>query len=99
MNKQVGECEIKNSAEVFERNCQRYLGIHTQDFLSKMDSGYFSEHPELADRAACVAILLPLVRRVVSAPADDQSGLKTSSHEDAQASTDYHDSSIPESAR
>jgi hypothetical protein len=45
----------------FERACQRYLHMSTADFLQKMDSGYFLRHPELARKAADVALLLPLL--------------------------------------
>ncbi len=53
--------ELEESKAEFERACQRYLHMSTAEFLHNMGSGYFQKHPELAHRAADVALLLPLL--------------------------------------
>jgi hypothetical protein len=46
---------------IFERASRRYLQMSTEEFLEKWDSGFFKKHPELAHKAADVALLLPLL--------------------------------------
>ena len=46
---------------IFERASQRYLQMSTEEFTGKWNSGFFKQHPELADKAADVALLLPLL--------------------------------------
>ena len=50
-----------DTSGILERACQRYLGMSSEEFLQKWQSGYFQAHPELALKAADVALLLPLV--------------------------------------
>jgi len=47
--------------EIFERASRRYLKMSTAEFLEKWNSGFFKQHPELAHKAADVALLLPLL--------------------------------------
>ena len=49
------------NAAIFERACQRYLRMTTEEFLHNWNSGYFAQHVELAHKAADVALLLPLL--------------------------------------
>lgn len=46
---------------IFERASRRYLQMSTDEFVEKWNSGFFNEHPELAHKAAHVALLLPLL--------------------------------------
>jgi hypothetical protein len=46
---------------IFERASRRYLQMSTDEFLDKWNSGFFKEHPELAHKAADIALLLPLL--------------------------------------
>lgn len=46
---------------IFERASMRYLKMSTEEFLEKWNSGFFKQHPELAHKAADVALLLPLL--------------------------------------
>lgn len=46
---------------IFERAARRYLQMSTEEFVEKWNSGFFEQHPELAHKAADVALLLPLV--------------------------------------
>ena len=45
----------------FERASRRYLHMSAQEFVEKWNSGFFKQHPELAHKAADVALLLPLL--------------------------------------
>jgi len=53
--------EAATDRAIFERAARRYLGMATEEFLEKWNGGYFKKHPELAHKAADVALLLPLV--------------------------------------
>jgi hypothetical protein len=46
---------------IFERASRRYLQMSTDEFVDKWNSGFFKQHPELAYKAADVALLLPLL--------------------------------------
>jgi hypothetical protein len=46
---------------IFERASRRYLGMSTEEFVEKWKSGFFADRPDLAYRAAKVALLLPLL--------------------------------------
>ncbi len=46
---------------MFERACKRYLKMSTEEFLEKWNGNFFEKHPELAHKAADVALLLPLL--------------------------------------
>jgi hypothetical protein len=46
---------------IFERASKRYLQMSTEEFLEKWNNGFFKQHPELAHKAADVALLLPLL--------------------------------------
>jgi hypothetical protein len=46
---------------IFERASRRYLNMSMEEFLEKWNSGFFEQHPELAHKAADVALLLPLL--------------------------------------
>ena len=47
--------------EILDRASQRYLQMPAKEFVQKWESGFFKEHPELAYKAADVALLLPLL--------------------------------------
>lgn len=47
--------------DILERAAQRYLQMSTKEFVEKWNSGFFKQHPELAHKAADVALLLPLL--------------------------------------
>jgi hypothetical protein len=53
--------EADTDRAIFERAAVRYLKMSTEEFLEKWNNGFFKEHPELAHRAADVALLLPLL--------------------------------------
>lgn len=53
--------EQEEALAVFERACQRYLKMSTQDFLARYRTDGFKSDPELAYKAAEVALLLPLL--------------------------------------
>jgi hypothetical protein len=53
--------EADTDRAIFERAAVRYLKMSTEEFLEKWNNGFFKEHPELAYRAADVALLLPLL--------------------------------------
>jgi hypothetical protein len=46
---------------IFERASKRYLQMSAEEFLEKWNNGFFKQHPELAHKAADVALLLPLL--------------------------------------
>ena len=46
---------------IFERASRRYLKMSAEEFLEKWNNGFFKQHPELAHKAADVALLLPLL--------------------------------------
>lgn len=46
---------------IFERASRRYLQMSAEEFLEKWNGGFFKQHPELAHKAADVALLLPLL--------------------------------------
>jgi hypothetical protein len=46
---------------IFERASRRYLQMSAEEFVEKWNSGFFKKHPELAYKAADVALLLPLL--------------------------------------
>jgi len=62
-SQEVAPFTADESADVFEHVVQRYLKMSTSDFLSRMESGYFAEHPELELRLDAVLFYLPLIRR------------------------------------
>lgn len=51
------------AAVIFDRAARRYLKMSKDEFLSRMASGYFQEHPELERRLDSVLFYLPLIRR------------------------------------
>ena len=51
------------AARIFERMVQRYLKMSTCEFLKRLDSGYFRQHPDLDRRLDSVLFYLPLIRR------------------------------------
>ena len=51
------------SAAIFEGVVRRYLKMSTAEFLSRIDYGYFQDHPELAQRLDSVLFYLPLIKR------------------------------------
>jgi hypothetical protein len=51
------------AAIVFERAVRRYLKMSTTEFLSRLESGYFRERPELERRLDSVLFYLPLIKR------------------------------------
>jgi hypothetical protein len=53
--------EVDNGSAMFERACQRYLNMSTEEFLEKWHGRFFERHPELAHKAADIALLLPLL--------------------------------------
>jgi hypothetical protein len=46
---------------IFEQACRRYLQMSAAEFIERWNSGFFKNHPELAYKAADVALLLPLL--------------------------------------
>lgn len=46
---------------IFERASRRYFQMSAEEFVEKWNNGFFKEHPELAYKAADVALLLPLL--------------------------------------
>ncbi len=46
---------------IFERASRRYFHMSTEEFVQKWHNGFFKEHPELAHKAADVALLLTLL--------------------------------------
>jgi len=46
---------------IFERATRRYLQMSAEEFVEKWNCGFFEQHPELAHKAADVALLLPLL--------------------------------------
>jgi hypothetical protein len=56
-----GAAETIAGRAIFERTLRRYLNMSTEEFLAKWNSGFFKQHPELAHKAADVALLLPLL--------------------------------------
>jgi hypothetical protein len=56
-----GAAETIADRAIFERASRRYLNMSTEEFLAKWNSGFFKQHPELAHKAADVALLLPLL--------------------------------------
>lgn len=55
------QSEAQVDHAIFERASRRYLQMSTDEFVEKWNSGFFKEHPELAHKAADVALLLPLL--------------------------------------
>lgn len=55
------ESDLDADRAIFERASMRYLQMSTKEFLDKWNSGFFKEHPEMAHKAADVALLLPLL--------------------------------------
>jgi hypothetical protein len=55
------QSEAQVDCAIFERASRRYLQMSANEFLEKWNSGFFKEHPELAHKAANVALLLPLL--------------------------------------
>jgi hypothetical protein len=55
------EPEVSEDRLIFERASRRYLGMSTEEFVEKWKSGFFTDRPDLAYRAAKVALLLPLL--------------------------------------
>ena len=55
--------EIADRA-IFERASRRYFQMSAEEFVEKWRSGYFKQHPELAHKAADVALMLPLLTKV-----------------------------------
>ena len=53
--------EVDDGRAVFERACKRYLKMSAEEFLEKWNGHFFENHPELAHKAADVALLLPLL--------------------------------------
>ena len=51
------------AASAFEGVVRRYLKMSTAQFLERLDSGFFRQHPELDRRVDSVAFYLPLIRR------------------------------------
>lgn len=47
---------------MFERMTRRYLKMSAADFLERLESGYFEEHPELNRRVSNVLFYLPLIQ-------------------------------------
>jgi len=58
---QAPQSEAQVDRAIFERASRRYLQMSTDEFVEKWNSGFFKEHPELAHKAADVALLLPLL--------------------------------------
>ena len=58
---QAPPSEASVDRAIFERASRRYLQMSANEFLEKWNSGFFKEHPELAHKAADVALLLPLL--------------------------------------
>jgi hypothetical protein len=46
---------------IFERASRRYLQMSAEEFVEKWHGRFFKQHPELAHKAADVALLLPLL--------------------------------------
>jgi hypothetical protein len=46
---------------IFERASRRYLQMSTEEFVENWNNGFFEQRPELAHKAADVALLLPLL--------------------------------------
>jgi hypothetical protein len=53
----------EEASKLFEQASQRYLKMSASEFLDRLDSGYFSKHPNLARRVDSVLFYLPLIRR------------------------------------
>lgn len=53
--------QVDDGRAIFERACRRYLKMSTEEFLGKWNGHFFESHPELAHKAADVALLLPLL--------------------------------------
>ena len=58
---QQHQSDADSDRATFERASMRYLQMTTEEFLEKWNSGFFKRHPELAHKAADVALLLPLL--------------------------------------
>jgi hypothetical protein len=56
-----GTSEAIANRAIFERASRRYLQMSAEEFVEKWNSGFFKQHPELAYKAADVALLLPLL--------------------------------------
>lgn len=50
------------ATSMFERMTRRYLKMSAADFLERLESGYFEEHPELNRRVSNVLFYLPLIQ-------------------------------------
>ena len=50
------------AAKLFDQVSRRYLQMSADEFLGRLDSGYFSKHPKLARRLDSVLFYLPLIR-------------------------------------
>jgi hypothetical protein len=59
--KYEGTSEAMEDRAIFERATRRYLQMSSEEFVAKWNSGFFNQHPQLAHKAADVALLLPLV--------------------------------------
>jgi hypothetical protein len=53
----------EQAEQLFDKMAQRYLKMSTTEFLARLDSGFFNEHPELERRLDSVLFYLPLIRR------------------------------------
>jgi hypothetical protein len=62
-SEEVAPLTADESAIIFERVVRRYLKMSTAEFLSRIDSGYFQEHPELQQRLDSALFYLPLIKR------------------------------------
>jgi hypothetical protein len=58
---QNAQSEAATDRAIFERASRRYFGMSTEEFIEKWNNGFFKTHPELAHKAADVALLLPLL--------------------------------------
>ena len=55
------DLSVAEAREIFERASQRYLKMTTDEFVKNWKAGYFRNRPELAHKAADIALLLPLL--------------------------------------
>jgi hypothetical protein len=62
-SEEVAPLTANESAIIFERVVRRYLKMSTAEFLSRIDSGYFQEHPELQQHLDSALFYLPLIKR------------------------------------
>ncbi len=63
VSSEVEPLTTEEAASVFDGVVRRYLKMSTDEFITKLNAGFFQTHPELERRLDSVLFYLPLIRR------------------------------------